>query len=127
MGLEYAYPVDGCDFGGDSDMIIDKVTSERHLFSVPLKKQTRQGHPMTNTTYETRVRDSFTAVVSIQEAVSNQPKKLLETLFTLHPDVLMNGYTVQFVGSHAWTVRTPSNALVFSGPSALSVAYFLHR
>jgi hypothetical protein len=82
---------------------------------------------MTNTTYETRVRDSFTSVVSIQESVSNQPKKLLETLFTLHPDVLMNGYTVQFVDNHAWTVRTPSNELVFSGLSALSVAHFLHE
>jgi hypothetical protein len=32
MGLEDGSPIDRYDFSGDSDMIVDKVASERHLF-----------------------------------------------------------------------------------------------
>lgn len=84
---------------------------------------------MKDASYEQRVRDSFSSVVSIQEAISNQPKKMLETLFTLHPDVLMHGYSVRFAQNHnggqVWIITNHTSEVVFSGLSALSAAEFL--
>jgi hypothetical protein len=42
MGVEDGDPIDGYDFGGDSDMIVDKVASERHLFFSTLDEKTKQ-------------------------------------------------------------------------------------
>jgi hypothetical protein len=79
-------------------------------------------------TYEQRVRDSFASVVALQERIGKQSPSLLESLFTLHPDVLLKGVAVRYdTTSHTWRAISPNEGVLCETEDAASLARVLSR